>query len=410
MKLTKYIILLISIFLVKTLAAQDMLNSYLETAVKNNPGLQSKFNEYLASLEVAPQVKALPDPQIAFGYFIKPVETRLGPQQFKISASQMFPWMGTLKAKENAAIQKAKAKYETFEDSKSKLFYNVKSTYYNLYFVRKAIDIILENIEILKTFKILSLIKVEAGIVSSVDGLRIEIELADLENNLALLKDKEWTMQVMFNNLLNVGINESIETPETLLKADIELEKQSIIDSILIKNHQLTKLDFQLESLKYKEEVAGKLGMPNFMIGMDYIAIGTGSNNMAGTDAFVFPKIGISLPLYRNKYKAMVDEVIYLEKAKEAEKINKSNILESIFENSWQDYSDAGRRQELYQNQTLLARRVMKLLETEYATDGKNFEELLRIERHVLKYNLEFEKAQADQHAALAFINYLLGN
>jgi hypothetical protein len=82
-------------------SAQDELSSYLQTAAENNPGLKARFNEYMAALEIAPQVKSLPDPQLAFGYFIQPVETRVGPQQFKISASQMFPWFGTLKAGES---------------------------------------------------------------------------------------------------------------------------------------------------------------------------------------------------------------------------------------------------------------------------------------------------------------------
>ena len=104
LKIATLLFLVLSTFLV---SAQEDLNNYLKTAAENNPGLKALFNEYMAALEVAPQVKALPDPQVAFGYFIQPVETRVGPQQFKISASQMFPWFGTLKAKENAADRKS---------------------------------------------------------------------------------------------------------------------------------------------------------------------------------------------------------------------------------------------------------------------------------------------------------------
>lgn len=52
----------------------------------------------------------------------------------------------------------------------------------------------------------------------------------------------------------------------------------------------------------------------------------------------------------------------------------------------------------------------MSLLETEYATGNTNFEEILRMERKVLKYNLELEKAYADKQAAISFITYLMGN
>ena len=127
--------------IVTMVSAQEELEGYLQTAAENNPGLKARFNEYMAALEIAPQVSTLPDPQVAFAYFISPVETRVGPQQFRMSTSQMFPWFGTLKAKENVAIQSARAKYEVFLEAKSRLFNEVRSIYYNLYFNRKAIEI-----------------------------------------------------------------------------------------------------------------------------------------------------------------------------------------------------------------------------------------------------------------------------
>jgi outer membrane protein TolC len=390
-------------------SAQEGLNNYLQTAAENNPGLKAKFNEYMAALEVAPQVKALPDPQVAFGYFIKPVETKAGPQEFKISASQMFPWFGTLKAKENAAIQLAKAKYEVFEEAKSKLFNDVRSTYYNVYFNNKAITITAENIDILNIFQRLAYIKVEAGLVSAVDEYRIEMEIGDLENQLALLKDKQYVLDVMFNNQLNLDNNEPVIVPEKLWTNDFILSKQTALDSILLNNHQLLSIDLQSEALRYEREVAGKSGKPDFNIGLDYTIVGKGDNNSAGTDAFLFPKIGMTIPLYRNKYKAMVQEVIYLETAKENEKVNQINVLETLFENGWKEYRDANRRLVLYESQLYLAQKSLTLLETDYATGNKNFEEILRMERKFLKYNLELEKARADKQAAISFITYLMG-
>ncbi len=90
---------------------------------------------------------------MAFGYFINPVETKLGPQQAKLSFTQMFPWFGTLGAKETTAEAFAKAKYDQFKDAKSQLFYNVKSTYYSLYFTSQAIAINKENLNILYSFQ-----------------------------------------------------------------------------------------------------------------------------------------------------------------------------------------------------------------------------------------------------------------
>ncbi|MCP4551442.1 MAG: TolC family protein [Bacteroidetes bacterium] len=396
--------------LISSLAlAQKDLNQYLEVAGQNNPELKVKFNEYMASLEVLPQVKSLPDPQLAFGYFIQPIETRMGPQKLKFAASQMFPWFGTLKAKENVAIQTIKAKYELFEETKSTLFNSVKTTYFNLYFNKKAIEITLKNIEILTIFKRLAIIKVEAGLVSPVDEYRIEMEINDLENQLALLKDKQNVLEVTFNNLLNVNKNSLIKTPNNLWIDDIQFTKQEALDSINQFNHQLLGIEFQQQALQYKKEVARLKGNPDFKIGIEYAVIGKGPNDLAGTDSFVFPTIGLTIPIYRNKYKAMVQEVVYLELAKTNEKMNKVNILETIFENGWKDYLDGDRRISLYHKQFALAQNSLTLLETDYSTGNRDFEEILRMDRRLINYNLKLEKAKSDKQAAIAFIIYLMG-
>lgn len=409
MKRYRYIIGMFFLLISSMLSAQQELEGYLQVAAENNPGLKAKFNNYMASLELAPQVGGLPDPKLAFGYFISPVETRVGPQRFKISASQMFPWFGTLEAKENVAIQQSKAKYELFLEAKSLLFNEVRSTYFNIYFNRRAIEITRENMTILNTFQKLANIKVEAGKVSAVDEYRIEMEVGDLENQLALLIDKQDVLELMFNNLLNSEKEELVHTPEILWSVDISLSKDQILDSIQTKNHQLLVLSMQQEALSFRSELAGKQGKPDFSIGLDYTFIGQGDDKLAGTDAFVFPMIGISVPLYRNKYRAMVNEIVYLQEAKELELADKSNILETILENAWKEYLDADRRLRLYVSQLELANQSMKLLETEYAADKKSFEEILRMERKVLKYGLELEKARSDKHAAISFINYLMG-
>lgn len=409
MKRYKYIIGLFLLLISFMVSAQQELDNYLLTAADNNPGLKAKFNEYMAALEVAPQVNALPDPQIAFAYFISPVETRVGPQQFKFSASQMFPWFGTLETKGNVANQAAKAKYEVFLEAKSKLFNEVRSTYYNIYFNQRSMDITRENLKILGTFQKLANIKVEAGIVSAVDQYRIEMEIGDLENRLALLIDKQKVLEVMFNNLLNVDNGLEVQTPAILWTDDLAMGKRQVLDSILSHNHQLLVLSLQQEVLGYREELAKKMGKPNFSVGFDYTVIGQGSDNLAGTDAFAFPKIGITIPLYRNKYRSMVNEVVFLQQAKNFEKSDKENLLETILENAWKEYLDSDRRISLYIIQRNLANQSLKLLETEYSTGNKNFEEILRMERKSLSYGMELEKSRSDKQAAISFINYLMG-
>jgi len=154
--------------------------------------------------------------------------------------------------------------------------------------------------------------------------------------------------------------------------------------------------------------------MPQFNLGVDYIVVGPSSNEMlsaseSGRDALMLPKVGISVPLYRKKYTSMVREAVYQQEAVQYQKIDRVNILENIYEKASTDYRDALRRVDLHNRQLDLAQKALRILETEYATDGKNFEEILRMERQVLMHSLELQKSKADLNASIAFIHYLMG-
>ncbi len=412
MKAINYITIILLLFVVKA-QAQTELTDYLIIGAENNPGLKAKFSEYNAALEKIPQVGTLPDPTLSFGYFISPIETRVGPQRMKLGVSQMFPWFGTLNAKEDVAIQMAKAKYEAFEEVKSKLFYDIKSAYYEVYFIQKGIGITKENITILNTFQQLAIIKIETGKTSVVDEMRVEMEINELKNQLAYLIDSKYAIEVRFNNLLNRDDASSIEVPSILWNDSLSISKSELIDSIITQNHFVKQLEYKMKSWEHQETVAEKMGMPQFTLGIDYAVIGQSSNPNLGSEngrnALLLPMVGVSIPLYRNKYKAMVKEAsLYLEST-QFEKEDKENQLTSLFEMGYKDYQDADRRIDLYKKQLKLAEKSLNILLISYSADGENFEEVLRMERKVLKYSLEIDKARADKNATVAFINYLTG-
>ena len=296
-----------------------------------------------------------------------------------------------------------------FKQTRSRLYQEVKVEYYNLYFNERAINITIENIQLLQSIQKMATVKVESGLTSMVDEYRIQLEINELENQLALLRDNSWVLETNFRNLLNAKDDLTINLPDTLQKSDFPLNKKAVLDSIQTGNHQLLQLDFKHAALTYRKQAAQKAGMPDFSIGLNYTIIGEGENNASGKDAFVFPSVGITIPLYRNKYKAMVNEVAYLQEANQNKIENQKNELETLLDRTWKNYQDADRRIELYEKQVNLARQALNLLESEYATENTDFEEILRMERKMLKYNLEFEKAKTDKQAAIAFIEYLMG-
>ncbi|WP_166961724.1 MULTISPECIES: TolC family protein [Yeosuana] len=392
--------------------SQSVLENYLKIAAENNPELKASFSDYMAAMEKVPQVGTLPDPQVAFGYFIQSPETRVGPQRATFNLSQSFPWFGLLSAKEDVATEMAKAKYEVFENAKSNLFFEVKTAYYNYYFIEKAIQITKDNVEILQVFKRLSLVKIEAGKASIVDELRVELELNDLENQLALFLDTKDVLQVKFNNLLNREDTSEIMVPELLWQDEIPLDQLKMLDEIYVSNHQIKSIDHKLNAFLNQEIVAKKEGLPKFNIGLGYTVVGKNPSSIAsdnGKDVFMFPSVGLTIPLYRKKYKAMITEAKYMQEAEISRKEDKKNTLGTIYKNTLKEFNDGNRRIALNGRQSEIAKKVLDVLMTSYSTNSKDFEEVLRIERQLLKYELEQQKALTDKNAAAAFMDYLIG-
>ena len=105
----------------------------------------------------------------------------------------------------------------------------------------------------------------------------------------------------------------------------------------------------------------------------------------------------------------MIKEKQFLKTSTEGEKENKTNELTTALEKTWRDYLDAERRVELYLNLINLANQALDILIEQYTSAGTDFEEMLRMERQLLRYGLELEKARADQNTSVAFVNYLTG-
>lgn len=150
--------------------SQDSLSYYLEQAALNNPGVKAKYLEYSAALEKVPQSGSLPDPDLQFGYLIKPMELMTGYQVADIRFMQMFPWFGLLKNAKDEASQMALAKFESFRDSKAQLYFDVKSSYYKVYRTLKEIAIAKKNMDILHSLEQLTLIKFSTGSSGSSSG------------------------------------------------------------------------------------------------------------------------------------------------------------------------------------------------------------------------------------------------
>jgi len=400
----KLIIIISLLFLAFHVKAQN-LNDYYTMAAENNPELKAKYKEFEAAMQRIPQVSALPDANLSMGYFISPVETRLGPQNLRLSLSQMFPWFGTLKAQKNVASLVAESKYQTFLNIKNQLFSQVASVYYPLYELQKLKDIEQENITILTSYKKIAQAKYENGNGSLVDVLRVEIMINEAQTNLEILSKKEPALTAWFNSVLNRKYDEKVVIPKDVkLKAiPMEYRKDSITSNPILQELELKK-QAAAEAIK----VAKKQGLPKLGVGLDYVFVGPGMNNFpeSGRD-IIMPMVTMSLPIFRKKYTAAKDEARLMQESYTYQKEASENKLNGTYYKLVFELEKEKELLKLYEGQVITLSQSLNLLFTYYSNANKDFEEVLRMQQELLKYQKMQLSSLSNYYIKLAELDYI---
>ncbi|SOC80002.1 Outer membrane protein TolC [Salinimicrobium sediminis] len=393
-------------FFFGSLKAQT-LEDYLQLAAENNPEVKAAYAEFEAALQEAPQVRSLPDPSLTMTAFGTMVETRLGPQEARFSLMQMFPWFGTLEAREDVANLMAEAKFQAFLDLRNRLFLDVSSKYYDLYELEQQVIFQEENLEILQNYKDLALSRVSAGSGALSDVLQTDLLRNESVTALEILRLKKEAVVAQFNALLNRSRSEAVNLPQDL---EIVFEN-AIFDTSVTGNPRLTEMERMAASARAQEILAKKEGLPNVGLGVDYVIVGERMDMAvedSGRDA-IMPMLSVSLPIFRGKYKAARKQAEFMAESYEQRKINMENMLSAEMEAAEFEVREAAEMLRLYEKQVESSKQVLNLLLSGYRNASANFEEVLRVRQELLKYKLAVAGAEANYLTALAQIDYLSG-
>ena len=280
---------------IKSVNAQS-LDSLLQLVVDNNTQLKSIELEYQSVLEKKNQVNQLPNPQLGVGIPALRPETRLGPQMMMVSASQMFPWFGTLKSKEEVVISMSKAKYEQISVVKLDLFYQVKSAYYQLYFLEQKQAIIKENIDLFESLESISLAKVESGQATLADVLRVQTKLQSLRQQLLMIDNQKLVFESNINELTKQPTSTKIQLEDSLVLPVLEYDLATFKSKIESNHPLITQINYQIEQSNNTITVNSNMNKPTLGLGLEYSLVGqrTDANPMNNGRDILVPKVMLS--------------------------------------------------------------------------------------------------------------------
>ncbi|MFD1550727.1 hypothetical protein DNU06_06010 [Putridiphycobacter roseus] len=407
MKTVNYIFLfcIILVFKFEPLNAQT-LDSLLQLVVENNTQLKSIELEYQSVLEKKNQVNQLPNPQLGVGVPALRPETRLGSQMMMVSASQIFPWFGTLKSKEEVVISMSKAKYEQIAIVKLDLFYQVKSAYYQLYFLEQKQAIIKDNIKLFESLESISLAKIESGQATLADVLRVQTKLQALRQQLLMIDNQKLMFESNINELAKQPTNTKIDLVDSLILPDMEYDLASFKDKIENNHPLITQVNYQIEQSNNAITVNSNMNKPTIGLGLDYSLVGqrTDANPMNNGRDILVPKVMLSIPIYRKSYQAKIEEEKLIQQSLAIKKETITDKMISLLINYKADYDNGLLENSLYQKQSSTMQMAYAILLSEYSSSGKGFEELLMVQNQLLDFDLGIYQAELKANIAQANI------
>jgi len=400
----KLLIVLSLIFFIIGSNAQT-LDDYLKEAEKNSPELQARQYRYRSALEKVNEVGGLPDTKFSVGYFVQEVETRVGAQKVKLSASQNLPWFGALSARKESEAFKAEALKNEIDLYKRQLFLNVKETYYELYELKSKEDILNESISILKTYEKLALSELENNRSTLVDVLKIKMEQNELNNKVETIIENLKAKKIIFNLLLNRKEDTSIAIPIALLMEGEENFNRKLISQ----NPKLLKYDNIQKALVKSEMAVKKESLPIIGIGLDYVFVEDRDvvNLVDNGKDIIMPMVSVSVPLFSKKYSSRRKQLQLDQKALEYNKVDATNKLNALFETAIAELKNAKSTIKTQDENIIQADQAHKVLLTSYQTANMDFEQVLEIQQLKLKFQLikiAAEKKYAKQMAIIQFL------
>lgn len=379
------------------------------TAAENNLQLKAQFKDFEAQLEGVTQAKSWQDPNLSFGYFISPIETRVGPQIARFSLTQMLPWFGTYKAKGDIAAFRAEAEFERFQNQKLKLYLDVAEKYYDLSALRQVAELEARQLQILKDLKSIVESNYENNKANLVDVLRVELQIDKQLSAIQVLKDQDQALVTQLNQLMN----RQLKTPVLISNPKQILEQKEFMQTDSIsKNHpRLEAIRHLQESNKAESVLAQKQAMPQFGLGLDYAIIQDRNvmNADAGQDA-IMPMLSVSLPIFGKKNKSRKKAASLQGESLQFQLENEETRLETEIQVAQYKQDELFSLLNLYDKQLLNLKDILQLSEVALANATMEIEEVLRLQEERLLYEKQRTRTLANLHKTDETLSYLTSN
>lgn len=373
------------------------LSNYLAYALLNQPAIETAYHEWQAAVERITRERSLPDPQFGFQSDITDVVEML-----MFGLSQQIPGPGKLKARAEVAGAMSEARYFAFENAVQQAAFDLKRSFYELFFLDEQIGITRKNLQLLEELEQIARARNEAGKVTLHDVLRARIARDQVTTDLANLEDSRHPRMAAFKAALGLT-HEAPDppVPTRLESTPLEVNEDRLLEIAFANNPRLAGLSAQIRAAEAGISLAYKQNIPDFSVGA--------MADVKSTPVLVRPLFGMTLPIWRDKVAAGIAQA-------EADRLaatSRLNAAEIALTVAMAERAFAWR--ELSRNLALLQDRLIpqaglsvEVARAGYLSGTISFFNLIDAERQRLAFELSEVEARTRREIVLAGLGLLI--
>ena len=235
--------IVVAIFLVMglagTVAAQEQrpitpLQELIDQLERNNPEIRAARFRFEAATKRPSQVSTLPEPKLTFvNVGVGHPFSTLNASEFAyrgIGLSQEIPFPGKLGLAAEEAQREADSERQNYRSMILAKTSQLKTAYYDWYFVTKAIEITSKNRDLVDRFEQIARARYAVGKGLQPDVLKAQVEVSGLVQQLELLEQKKLLTEARIRSLLNSEL--PLGRPADIRQTPLQFKLESILQMV----------------------------------------------------------------------------------------------------------------------------------------------------------------------------------
>ena len=255
------------------------LTAAVKQGLERNPEIQQLQHRLRALEAKAKQAPYLEDPQIAFQLGGVPLSNPTDLNQAdanSIGIRQMLPFFGKLGLKEKIGQREANIAEQELRGKEREIVSMVKMAYADLFMADRSIEILREQLEILRTVIGATEARYRVGRVTQQDVFKAQLEQSEVLNQLIVAEEEISVATVKLNTAMFRPPRTPIQIPKDLEPGDTVVDVSGLDDLALASRPELRGAQQEIERAEVMYELADRnRKYPDFMVGWDYMRMPT---------------------------------------------------------------------------------------------------------------------------------------